>query len=255
MIQEPFADGKSLLHTVDPRYRLVAAVIFSFLVALSYQMQTLIYALAGAIILAILAKLNFFQVVKRLATLIGFLLLLWVVLPISYEGPILTHIGPVEIFREGVMLALQITAKSIAILTAFMALIATMPISTLGHTMGRLGIPTKIIHLLLITYRYIFVIEQEYQRLITAIKIRGFTPGTNLHSYRTYAYLVGMLFVRASVRAQRVNQAMRCRGFNGKFYSLYHFAPSPLNLFFGTGFTALIILLLSVEWGGRAMFI
>lgn len=249
MIQEPFADGSSVLHRIDPRLRLAAAVVFSVIVALSYRRATLVCGLAGAFIMISAARLNFFQVIKRLSVLLGFLLLIWIVLPLTYDGGVLIRIGPFEIFKEGVVLSLQITAKSIAILVAFMALAATMTIAVLGHTLGRMGLPDKLVYLLLMTYRYIFVIEQEYQRLVTAIKIRGFSPGTNLHTYRTYAYLVGMLFVRASVRARRVGQAMRCRGFHGKFYSLYQFVSTPYNYFFTIFFLGLILLLLLMEWG------
>jgi cobalt/nickel transport system permease protein len=63
----------------------------------------------------------------------------------------------------------------------------------------------------------------EYRRLIKAVKIRGFHPGNNLHTYRTYAYLVGMLLVKSYERAERVRAAMLCRGFRGKFYDLREF--------------------------------
>jgi len=249
MIQESFTIGHSILHTIDPRYRVMAAVLFSFITALSYRPEALICALLSAFLLVILAKLNLFFVMKRLSVLVGFLALIWIVLPITYNGPVMMQIGPFDIVRAGVVLSLQITAKSVSILTAFMALVATMTIATLGRTMERLGVPDKIVHLTLITYRYIFVIEQEYQRLITAIKIRGFYPGTNLHTYRTYAYLVGMLFVRAFTRAKRVDQAMRCRGFQGKFYSLYHVTPTPYNYIFAICFLGLIIVLIMLETG------
>lgn len=247
MIEEQISP-QTPLNTIDPCYRVIAAVLFSVVVALSYRPETLISAFIGAFVFIILARINFFLVVRKLSVLLGFLLLLWIVLPISYDGFSIMQIGPFHIAREGIVLALQITAKSTAILMAFLALIATMPVATLGHSLGRLGLPDKIVHLLLITYRYIFVIEQEYHRLITAIKIRGFRPKTNLHSYRTYAYLVGMLFVRASIRAQRVNQAMRCRGFQGKFYSLYQFRSTPLNYYFLSGFAGLFTILVGLEW-------
>jgi cobalt/nickel transport system permease protein len=48
-----------------------------------------------------------------------------------------------------------------------------------------------------------------------------------MHTYRTYAYLCGMLLVRASARAQRVYNAMKCRGFSGRFICLHEFALSP----------------------------
>jgi cobalt/nickel transport system permease protein len=99
-------------------------------------------------------------------------------------------------------------------MTAFMALLATMTVDTLGHTLNRLRLPDKMVHMLLITYRYLFVIEQEYQRLVQGPEDPQLpSRKTNLHSYRTYAYLVGMLFVRASERARRVHNAMICRGF------------------------------------------
>jgi cobalt/nickel transport system permease protein len=97
----------------------------------------------------------------------------------------------------------------------------------------------------MITYRYLFVFEQAYQRLIRAARVRGFTPGTNLHSYRTYAYLAGMLLVQAWSRANRVSNAMKCRGFNGKFHTLLEFQPNPRNWPFGL-ILSLIILILAV---------
>ena len=70
----------------------------------------------------------------------------------------------------------------------------------------------------------------EYSRLIKAVKIRGFQAGNNLHTYRTYAYLVGMLLVKSYERAERVRAAMLCRGFRGIFYDLREFELKPSDL-------------------------
>ena len=107
-----------------------------------------------------------------------------------------------------------------------------MTIASLGNGLHRIHVPDKMVFLLLMSYRYISVIEEEYKRLLRAAKFRGFQPGTNLHSYKTFAYLAGMLFVRASVRAQRVYQAMLCRGFNQKFHTLDVYPSNRLNLRF-----------------------
>ena len=84
--------------------------------------------------------------------------------------------GPVTITRPGVILCAQISVKTVSLMVAFMALLATMTVDTLGHTLNRLRLPDKMVHMLLITYRYLFVIEQEYQRLVRAMKIRNFHP-------------------------------------------------------------------------------
>ncbi len=223
MLREPFAVGDSSLHRLDPRIRLVAAAVFSCVVAVCREFPPLLAALLLSMALVALARLGMGEVLRRLLVVNGLVVFIWAVIPFTFPGEPLVRLGPFGAAREGVQLAAQITLKSNAIVLTFMALVATMPLATVGHALHRLRVPDKIVHLFLMTYRYIFVLEQEYHRLGRAARIRGFQPGTNLHTYRTYAYLLGMLFVRAAERAERVQQAMLCRGFRRKFYSLREF--------------------------------
>lgn len=232
MIQESFASGNSPIHHLSPVLRVVAAAAYSFLVALAHGLPTLATALILSMILVFFAHLELKKVMQRLTVVLGFLLLIWAILPWTYKGEILYRFGPLAISRPGVLLCLEITLKSIAIILAMIALVSTMTTARLGHALNHLYLPDKLVYLILITYRYIFVIEQEYQRLMRAARIRNFRPGTNLHTYRTYAYLLGMLFVRSAERAKRVHQAMICRGFNGKFYSLQENPRGYQNWFF-----------------------
>ena len=62
----------------------------------------------------------------------------------------------------------------------------------------------KLVHLFFFTFRYFQVIHQEYLRLRAAMRIRCFQPGTNGHTYRMLAYLLGMLLVRSYDRGQRL---------------------------------------------------
>ena len=248
MITEPFAIGESIVHRLDPRIRLILTVLYSFVVALSYHFSVLIPALVLSSILILISRIRIQEVLKRLVIVNTLLLLLWLLLPFTFKGETLARIGSFAIYRPGVILAAQITLKSNAILLAFIALIATMSLATLGHALHLLGVPEKIVQLLLMTYRYVFVIEQEYQRLIRAAKIRGFRPGTNANTYRTYSYVIGMLFVRAAARAERVHRAMLCRGFSGKFYSLQEFQINSASWAFAMMMTAVIVGLALMEW-------
>ncbi|MBN2333023.1 MAG: cobalt ECF transporter T component CbiQ [Deltaproteobacteria bacterium] len=254
MIQEPFATGNSLIHRLDPRARVVAASAFSFTLALSAGLYTLLSGLLISLSLVLLARLDLYKVFQRLTVVMGFLLLLWFILPWSYGGQTLITIGPLAISRPGVALSIQISLKSTAILLALIALIGTMTTAHLGQALNRLRLPDKIVYLILLTYRYIFVIEHEYQRLLRAARIRNFKPGTNLQTYRTYAYLMGMLFVRAAERATRVHQAMVCRGFGGKFHSLEEFKGTRRDWIF-TGLMVVIVgSLIVIEWRVKRCF-
>ncbi|MBL0716356.1 MAG: cobalt ECF transporter T component CbiQ [Desulfosarcina sp.] len=248
MITELQAPRDSFLHRIDPRLRIVAAAFFSCAVAVFHSFTALMAACVPALALLLLSGLDIREIGKRLAVVLGFLLMLWLLLPLTYEGEAVGKLGPLNFYWPGIVLSAHITLKSMAIIAVFTALVATIPVTTLGQALGRLRVPAKLVYLLLMCYRYIFVIEQEYRRLSTAMKIRGFNPRTSLHTYRSYAYLVGILFVRAAARADRVYQAMRCRGFNGRFHSLARFPAHPVNRWFALTAASAMIVLLGLEW-------
>ena len=248
MLREPFAVGNSILHQVDPRFRVVFAGLYSVVIALSRDFQVLTGAIIVSSLLAILAQLPAREILKRLLAINTFILLLWLILPVTFHGAVAFKLGPLPVYSAGITMAAQITLKSNAIVLALIALIATMNFSILGYSLNWLQVPDKIVHLLLMTYRYIFLIEQEYQRLIRAARIRGFQPGTNLHTYKTYASIVGMLLVRSSLRADRVYKAMLCRGFRRKFYCLHEFESGGREWVFAIILSGIIILIIYFEW-------
>ncbi len=246
MLQEPFSVGNSFIHRTDPRFRLVSALMYCTVVAVLYGFPSLIASTGFSLALVRAAGLAGKTVLKRLALVNGFVLLFLIILPLTAKGEILFSIGFLRIYQTGVILALQIALKSNAILMAFIALVSTMNFSTLGHALNSLGLPQKFVFLFILTYRYIFVIEQEYKKIWRSLKVRGFSPRTSLHCYKTYAYMIGMIFVKASARADRVYRAMRCRGFTGCFYTLAEFPTSGKNwlfLFFICSCTILLIIM------------
>ena len=252
MITAPFTAGNSVIHSVDPCLKIVFAVMLSCVVAVANSLITLSVGLITGLMLIVLARLDGRAVFKRLAVVFGFMALIWVVLPVTYPGPAIIALGPLQVSQPGVMLCLKITLKSIAILSILIALVATTTLSTIGSALHRLGVPGKLVYLLVMTYRYIFVIENEYQRLMRAARIRGFHPGTNIHSYKTFAYLTGMIFIRASTRAENVYHAMLCRGFNGQFHTLGPVAPYTQNRAFTVLTTAALIVILGLEIWNRS---
>ena len=247
MLQEPFAFGNSFIHQLDPRIRISSAGAFSIVVALSRNFEVLTAAVLIAFILVIMAQLPAREIVKRIVLVNSFIVLLWVVLPLTFQGPDTVKLGPLTLYKAGITISAQITLKSNAILLAIIALVTTMNFSHIGYALNWLHVPDKIVHLLLMTYRYVFLIEHEYQRLIRSARIRGFRPATNLHTYKTYASIVGMLLVRSAVRAEQVYNAMQCRGFKRKFYSLHQFNAGKPEWLFATAMAGAILVLIYFE--------
>ena len=224
MFDDGFMDGHSLIHRLDARFKIVAATLFSVVIALSSRWDALIPGIFFAICLIFMARLSLKKVFYRLLVVNGLILFLWLFLPFSLDGTALFTFGPLTATREGVLYASLITVRSNIILLALICLVSTSSVFTLGRAMKQLMIPDKMIQLFFFTYRYIHVIHLEYQRLVNALKIRGFQPKTDLHTYRTYAYLVGMLLIKSYDRSENVRKAMLCRGFSGRFYDLSNFS-------------------------------
>ena len=220
---EPFAQGTSTLHTLDPRVKVLAAIAFATVAAVSQHFRPLIGALIAAGFLIGWARLDPGALARRLLLINGFVALLWLFLPFTFPGQELFSLGPLSASREGVRHALLITCRTNAIVIATIALLGTSSIFNLVHALRHLHVPDKLIHTFFFCYRYIDVIHLEYLRLRNAMRIRCFRPRTGMHTYRTYAYLIGMLLVRSYERSQRIYQAMLCRGFRDKYPTYHHF--------------------------------
>jgi len=223
MQMEEFALGNSWVHELDPRAKIVVTLVFSLVVALNQDLTATALSMILPVALILAAGLTLKKVLARLAIVNGFIAFIWLFLPFTTPGETIYTLGPMSIQREGVEAALLITLKSNSIILMVIALLGTSPIFTLVHALSHLWVPDKLVHLFFFCYRYIHVIHGEYHRLINAMKIRGFRPKTDMHTYRAYAYLLGMLLVRSFDRSKRILQAMRCRGFKGKFYILHHY--------------------------------
>ena len=223
MIKEKFSEGDSLLHKLDPRVKIIVALLFSVIVAVSDKYTSLIGALFFAIVAVILARLRTREVISRLLVVNSFIFLLWLMLPFTFPGKNIYTLGSLNISQEGIKYALLITIKSNSIILVGIALLSTSSIFNLVHALRHLYLPDKLTQLFFFTYRYTQTIHSEYIRLNNALRIRGFKAQTNFHTYRTYAYLVGMMLVRSYDRSKRVYDAMLCRGFKGKLWTLNHF--------------------------------
>ena len=217
----------SRLARLDPLGRVLGLAVASVLLAvLSHVWTALIGLLAAASLLAI-ARPPLGGVCRRLAAVNVFILFLWLVVPFSTLGQPVWSLGPLTMTRSGLDLALLTTIKANALVLLFMALLASMNPATLGQAMRGLGLPAKLVFIFLSSYRYIGLLYDEWLRLRTAARLRGFVPSTTWRGYQTIAAMYGMVMVRSFERAGRIYEAMLLRGFSGQFHSLDAFRFRP----------------------------
>jgi cobalt/nickel transport system permease protein len=204
----------------DPRLRVAAAGLFALAAVSLSRLPALLAALVLAATLAGAAGLAWRDLWRRLLALEGFMLVLVLTLPFAIPGEPLTSLGPLTASREGLLRALAIVLKANAVTLALLALVGSLGPADFGHALGRLGVPEKLVHLLLLTVRQVHLLDSEHRRLRQAMRARAFVPRSDRHTWRSYGWLIGMLLVRATARSRRVLEAMRCRGFKGRLYLL-----------------------------------
>lgn len=245
---EEYLKGNSIIHNLDPRVKLFFALSLSIAIALSNTFTAITFGLLMGIVIILIARIEFRQIVKRLVVVNEFILLLWIILPISSPGKSLFDIFGLTVSYEGVILSLFLTLKCNAIMLIFIGLVATSTIFEIVHALRHFFIPDKLVVLLFLIYRYSWVIFSEYEKIIKAIKARGFKAGTSLHTYRTFAYLIGGLLVKSYLRGESLYRAMQARGFQGKFWLLDHFQFSTNDTLASLILTVANILIILLPW-------
>ena len=209
----------------DPRLRLVAALVVVACIALLQRP-----AVAGLVLVLVLALVLLNRpggtVWRRLLHVEGFMLLLFVMLPFTIAGPPLLSVGPFTASTTGLWRAMLIAAKVSACVLMLTLLLADLEPTRLGAALRGLRVPQRLSRLIVMTVRYIDLIRDESRRLHESMRARSFVPRSNRHTWRSYGNLIGMLLVRSLDRAERVEEAMRCRGYSGRFPYRTLAAPS-----------------------------
>ena len=239
---------QSIIHRLDPRVRIAVAVVFAVLVVLFQRFAVVAIGLAGSFLLLFAARAVTPANVRRIAGLNVFMFFLAVLLPLTTPGQPSVQAGPLIWSEEGLWKAALIALKANTVLAAFIALAGGMEHAHLGYALNSLGMPEKLTHVLLFKVRYLGVIQREYHKLVNAMKLRAFRPRFDRHTFRTFGYLIGMLLVRSLDRAERIVEAMKCRGFRGRFHVMNRFRIALPDVVFVVLCLAGMVALGCMEW-------
>jgi cobalt/nickel transport system permease protein len=227
----PLADGggTSLLHRWDVRCKIVTILAYSFIIASLSHMMPAMVAIDISLVILVITKVSVARVLSRLLAITGFVGMFLVIMPFSVP----MHPGDTVLVFDGVnwlpfnmrgfLLAVTIAAKAVAIAMLMEPLLSTAPLSVTLHGLSRLGAPEMVGQMVLLSYRYLHVFRHEARRMSSGMQVRGFRKRTDLETLRAVANFLGMLFVRSFERTERVFDAMRARGYKGRF-------PEPADL-------------------------
>jgi cobalt/nickel transport system permease protein len=219
----------------DPRWKLVAAAVAICAALVLHTLPGVLLALLASLVLALAVRVPPRWFAARAGGALLAVSLFALPLPLLLDGdsPVWEW-GPLRFSMHGAEVGALLAGRALTIVTLTLTLLATTPADALLKAAHCLGIPGLIVQIALMTYRYLFLLADELQRLRVAVRVRGFRNRASRHAYRTAGRVAGALLVRGHERAERVHHAMRCRGFDGCFRSLteFHTRPSDVAAFF-----------------------
>lgn len=208
---DEFAHLTSPIHRWDVRCKLVGLMVLIFAFSFTIDLRLLPAMLAVTVAVYALSRLPAAFMWRRMRYPGFFLLMLALILPLTGQT-ILFHIGPLAVYQEGLLHVLLIAAKFFCILTVSLVLFGTARFMTTVKAMRSLGLPEALVDMVLFSYRYIFKIGGDFQRMQTATTLRGFRS-RGPRAMGTLASLAGSLLVRSYEQTDRVYKAMILRGY------------------------------------------
>lgn len=224
MIPAQYYPGTTPLHLIDPRSKIVAAcayVIVLFLLDSFSAMAVMGVGLFAGIALAGIPTAWLWRGVRPVLFLIAFTAVFQLFLS---GGEVLWRLGPVAVYREGIVNTAFLAVRLILLVLSGSILTFTTPPVLLTDALGRLmsplaklRIPSYDLALMMtIALRFIPTLVMEVDRIIKAQKARGaLTGGGPMARARSIMPVLVPLFVMSFRHADELAAAMESRCWRG----------------------------------------
>ena len=169
------------------------------------------YDLTGLMAMAIyplsvfvLVELSWTKLWKRIKIAIPFVLFIGLLNPLF--GPDL-HLGLTSM--------VSLWMKGIFTIMAVYLLVVSTTIEQLCMALRRIHVPAVMVTVILLIYRYLYVLIKEFKRLWEGYTLMA--PGQKGIAYHVWGPLLGQLLIRTMDRAKDIYDSMCLRGFDGEF--------------------------------------
>jgi cobalt/nickel transport system permease protein len=213
---DAYASLDSPIHWFDPRAKLVSFtfLIFSFVFVNDIRMAFLGFLLSFLILLISRLPLEF--AFKRIRMVFFFLFPLLLVMPFTVDGKELFNIEGISFTMDGLIFASLVITRALAAVTLALTMLATTRFDITMKALYSLKIPGILVQMLMFTYRYIFVITDEFSRMWESMECKGFSLKANYHGLSIFGNMLGMIIIKSYDRTRRVYESMVSKGYDGK---------------------------------------
>ena len=208
---EQLSSGTTYIHRLHPVVKIAASAVFIVTVVSfnRYSLGRLFPYIFYPMVLMALSETPYAMLFKRFLVALPFCLFAGIS-NVLFDRTIAFSLGAVPV-SFGTISLITILFKTYLCVMAVLLLVSVTPLSELTNAMRRLRIPTIFMVMFEMTYRYIGVLLNEAYSMTIAYSLRS--SGRKGIQMKDMGAFVGQLLIRSFDRADRVYNAMKCRGY------------------------------------------
>lgn len=220
-----FFPGRSLLHRLDPRVKIVLTVAYLVAVFLPQNWFGLLSAVLFLVLMIALSRLPARLILKSLKPVIPVVLLTALLNVFYVSGGIEWHWGIFRVSTQGLITAAFLVVRILCLIAGSSLLTYTTGPTTLTDALERLMKPLAVIKvpvhelamMMTIALRFIPTLIEETDKIMSAQKARGaeLESGGLMKRLRAMLPILIPLFASSFTRAYDLAMAMECRCYRG----------------------------------------
>lgn len=207
---DEFSLKNSIIHKLNPLAKLIVTIAYIAMVTSAYKYNpfTLLPWFIYPVIMVILSEMSIMKTLKRLIIIIPIILLIGL-------GNVFFNSTQVYVMgiktTLGFLSFITFSFKSILSLIMVYIFISTTGIYKLAYGLIKIKVPEIFVWVIILLYRYIFIITQELNTILKAYSLVA--PNEKGLRFGVWGSLLGALFYRTLEKGKNLYNSMYLRGF------------------------------------------
>jgi cobalt ECF transporter T component CbiQ len=214
LVSEQLVKEHGLLQSLDPRVRLLGVLSLVLAATLSRRLLVVLALFILALLVSLASRVRLRSLVGRV-WLVAFGFTGFIALPAIFTTPgtVAFRMGPIAATQPGLLTALLLILRVEAAVTLSTALVLCTRWTHLLKALRSLGVPSEVVAMLAMTYRYIFLLIETASQMFESRQSRIVGGLRATEQRRLAVRTAGVLFSKTIDLSNDVYLAMQSRGF------------------------------------------
>lgn len=207
----------TVISRLDARLKVIMVIFLLFSNVIFSNILFSIFVFINVLVLTYLSRVSLSEVVKRVKIPIVFAIFILITQGFWLKQGREIQLLGIVLYEQGIIKGVKVFLTVLSGVWLLVLISLTSKPDEVLSAFKKLGVPSVMIDVVIMMYRYMFVLKEEAIRVFYAQKVRlGYSNIRN--SLRSIGELWGIMLINSIMRASRIYEAMIARGYTGKLF-------------------------------------